>query len=328
MAEHDGRRTFETPEGVAVTVELGACGTRAGALLIDLVIIVCTTVVAALCVSVLAPIFGSATSSALFLLVSLFLRAPYFLFFELRWQGQTPGKRLLGLRVVDRRGGPLSATGLAARNLMREVEVFMPATLLAATHFNVPGQSSATVYAALIWLGLFTFMPVFNRNKLRLGDMFGGTWVIAVERAFLQHDLASRARTGAISFRFSACQLDAYGIAELQVLEQVLRSPATTGSRATQKAVCARICSRINWPSPQPATTVEVERFLSDYYAALRAHLERHALFGDRRKDKHTLEARRGSSDAAAATSARARQDNEPSTGKPATQADLDAWER
>ena len=103
------RRTVETPEGVAVVVEVADLGTRAAALLIDLLIIVLRRRVggAALHVGPRARcrqlLERRAVPPVLF-----FAARPYFLFFELRWQGQTPGKRWLGLRVVDRRGGALS----------------------------------------------------------------------------------------------------------------------------------------------------------------------------------------------------------------------------
>lgn len=282
------RRTIETPEGVGVAVELGDLGTRAAALLIDLTIIVCASLLGLLLFLLLAPLFGTHASGALFTLLLFFLRCPYFLFFELRWQGQTPGKRLLGLRVVDRRGRALSPTALAARNIMREVEVFLPMALLLSSPPNM-GAGTWWFYAALIWAGVFTLMPMFNRDRLRVGDMVGGTWVVSARRESLAPDLAAAANTPrpGIGFRFTAAQLDAYGIAELQVLEQVLRAPTTATTRATKEDVCARIRAKIGWDSP--VRRVDVDNFLADYYAALRTHLEQRALFGDRRADKYAV---------------------------------------
>lgn len=300
------RRSFKTPEGVAVAVELADLGSRAAALLVDVAIIVGAILLAALLMFyALAWVFGSQLGVAMFLLVSFFLRCPYFLFFELRWQGQTPGKRLLGLRVVDRRGHALSPSGLAARNLMREVEVFMPLTLL------LSGLGGGTELAAstLAWLGVFTLMPVFNRDRLRIGDMLGGTWVISTRRTALEHDLTSSrfAPRSTRKFSFSKAQLDAYGIAELQVLERVLRQPGQTAGklagRATQREVLQRICARIGWR--EAVEKADEGAFLADYYAALRQHLERRALFGERRVDKHAI-AGGGSSSAGAGPRPRA----------------------
>ena len=286
-----------------MVVEVADLGTRAAALLIDLLIVVCATVlVALLCMWALAPVVGSSLSAALFYLCSFLLRGPYFLFFELRWQGQTPGKRWLGLRVVDRRGGALSPRGLVARNLMREVEVFMPMGLLLALQFG--GDEPWLYYSALLWMGVFTLMPLFNRDRLRVGDMLGGTWVVAAGGRTLGRDLASRwgasgASTAAAAteapspvavFRFNAGQLDVYGIAELQVLEKLLRGPRTPTTRETIEEVCERIRAKVGWPTP--VSGPDVERFLEDYYAALRGHLELRALFGDRRADKFALRPR------------------------------------
>lgn len=277
------QRMVETPEGVAIVVELADLGSRAVALLIDLLVIFCGVALTALFFTwVFALAFGSELATAMWHLAFFFFRGPYFLFFELRWRGQTPGKRLLGLRVVDRRGGALSASGLAARNLMREVEVFLPLTLLA----NV-GSGEPMFLAALVWVGVFALLPMFDRDRLRLGDMIGGTWVIAVPPLALGEDLTARDAAG--EFHFAKAQLDRYGIAELQVLEQVLRgSKETAAGRETRREVARRICRRIG--AEEPVDRRGVDAFLAAYYAALREHLERLALFGERRVDKRATE--------------------------------------
>lgn len=277
------RRLVETPEGVRIAVELADLGSRAVALLVDLIVIFCSAAATVLFATwVFAVAFGSELATALGMLAFFFFRGPYFLFFELRWRGQTPGKRLLGLRVVDRHGGALSASGLAARNLMREVEVFLPLSLLA----NV-GSGDPMFLAALVWAGVFALLPMFNRDRLRLGDMIGGTWVIAVPPLALGQDLAARDPVG--DYRFAKAQLDRYGIAELQVLEQVLRgSKETAAGRETRREVAKRICRRIG--ADEPIDRRGVDAFLAAYYAALREHLERLALFGERRADKRATE--------------------------------------
>lgn len=280
------RRVIETPEGVGVAVELADPGTRAAALLIDLTIIVAASLVGMLLLWLLAPLVGTHASMTLFALLLFFLRCPYFLLFELRWQGQTPGKRMLALRVVDRRGGALSPTALAARNIMREVEVFLPMALLLAPPPNM-GGGTWWFYSALIWAGVFALMPMFNRDRLRVGDMVGGTWVVSTRRTALASDLAKagKRRGAAAGFHFTAAQLDAYGIAELQVLEQVLREAATAANRKTKDEVFDRIRAKIDYG--EFVARADVDDFLAAYYGALRAHLEQRALFGDRRADKH-----------------------------------------
>lgn len=78
----------------------------------------------------------------------------YYIYFELRWNGQTPGKRLMGLRVMREGGYPVNAYGAAARNLLRVVD-FLPI-------FPV--------------LGVICVMCTSNYQ--RLGDLVGGTIVV------------------------------------------------------------------------------------------------------------------------------------------------------
>lgn len=281
---------MQTPEGVPIKVELADHGARAGAVLIDLAILVVTLLIAVLFTSLLGAVAGS-VALALFFILAFLVRCPFFMIFELRWRGQTPGKRVFKLRVVDRRGGALSPTAVAARNVTREIEVFLPATLLVIGPSGL-GDSSLDgllTLAALAWLGIFTLMPIFNRDRLRIGDMIAGTWVVRAEPVALLRDLTTT--TASRRYRFTPAQLDVYGIAELQVLERLLRQPASRATQITKEAVLERILDKIGWDDPD---TVDSGSFLSEYYAALRAYLERHALLGDRRQDKHEAAARRG----------------------------------
>jgi hypothetical protein len=81
------------------------------------------------------------------------------------------------------------------------------------------------------------------------------------------------------AIRFSLQQLDAYGIKELQVLEDVLRR----FDRKAVTVVAARIRQKIGYPAGEESDGA----FLSAYYAGLRQRLEARALLGRRRVDKH-----------------------------------------
>ena len=292
MASDAALRPVQTPEGVPVGVELADHGARAGALLVDLLIIVGTFVVVGW-ILVLGSVVAGSVAVALLSILSFFLRCPFFMFFELRWRGQTPGKRIFKLRVVDRRGGALSAYAVAARNITREVEVFMPATLLLmgrAAEGLMSDMDNVLATAALVWLAVFALMPLFNRDRLRVGDMIAGTWVVRSEPVALLRDLTADAASG--RYRFTKAQLDVYGIAELQVLEGLLRQPKTQMTRETKRDVLERILDKIDWREDREA--VDGQAFLNAYYAALRAHLEQRALLGERRADKHEAAERRG----------------------------------
>ena len=293
-------RDVPTPEGTPVQIQLADRAVRFAALLVDLIIIVVALVVLSFLIVLLtAPTLGSSMAIALLLLLTFFLRTPYFIAFELRWQGQTPGKRILGLRVVDRRGGVLTGTAVVARNLIREVEVFLPISLVASLALGgIEEADFLNFYATLTWLGLFSLMPLFNRDRMRVGDMLAGTWVVSTRQVSLHEDLVNPqtrpARTAA-TYSFTIEQLDAYGIAELQLLERLLRGPDSLTSQLTREDVCKRIRRKIDWPQDDggddssPWSDTKSKAFLWDYYAALRTRLEQRALLGDRRADKHSL---------------------------------------
>lgn len=296
-------RNFPTPEGTAVRIQLADRAERFAALLVDMVIIIVTPfVLGLLLLFTVAPVFGGSVAFVFLVLLTFFLRTPYFIAFELRWQGQTPGKRLLGVRVVDRQGGVLTGAAVVARNLIREVEIFLPLGLLIAVALEGIEDSDVPLfYSTLAWLAVFTLMPMFNRDRLRVGDMLAGTWVVSTRRTLLHHDLADpearpeKARAAA-RHAFTKEQLDAYGIAELQLLERLLRGADSRATELTREDVCARIRRKIGWQedgvgdgAPEAWSASRTESFLWDYYLALRTRLEQRALLGDRRSDKHSI---------------------------------------
>jgi uncharacterized RDD family membrane protein YckC len=88
----------------------------------------------------------------------------YFLLFEWLWHGQTPGKRLLGIRVIQWRGTSLTFLQSAVRNIVRLVDA-LP--------------------AAWLFFGIYPLgfaVAIGNRKHLRLGDWAAGTLVVHVER--------------------------------------------------------------------------------------------------------------------------------------------------
>ena len=224
------------------------------------------------------------------LLAWFLLRSFYFAYFELRWQGSTPGKRAMGLRVIDRQGGQLRTEAVFARNLMREIEVFIPISALLMAQVSGTWESLLT----LVWAAVFVLMPFFNKDRLRVGDIVAGTWVVWAPKGTLLTDLAGQApvmsTASAEAYQFTAAQLAIYGIFELQTLETVLRkSGPDTGE--TRAAVCERIRKKIGWTAA-PGQAVDPRAFLEAFYAALRAHLETRMLFGVRRENKHDTDDR------------------------------------
>jgi hypothetical protein len=97
------RREIVTPEGVALPVDLAEVGERSVALVIDMFIWLLVTVflyVAIIALVIETRNIGVAVTLVLF--IAFLVRNLYFIYFELVWQGVTPGKRLNGLARVPR----------------------------------------------------------------------------------------------------------------------------------------------------------------------------------------------------------------------------------
>jgi uncharacterized RDD family membrane protein YckC len=274
------RRQIITPEGVPLTVELADYGERLVAFVIDLVIWVL------LILLVFVPIVftvGTAAGGGVALAIALFLgfvvRNLYFVLFELAWRGATPGKRLVGLRVIDRAGGPLTPAAIVARNLTREIETFLPLGVLLVGRGAAAAPNWENVMIG-IWMLFFAALPFINRDRMRGGDLIAGTLVISMPKRVLSGDLVERKS----QYTFTEQQLRAYGAFELQVLEELLRRPVTPDSIRLLGEVCVKICNKIGWTTPVPP--VDTMPFLREFYTAERAFLEREQLFGKVRADK------------------------------------------
>ncbi len=95
---------------------------------------------------------------ALMIIILFLVFAGYFILFEWLWNGQTPGKRLMKLRVIREDGRPLTLWEAIARNLLRICDA-------------VPGFILPVYSIGLIVI----FMS--NRDQ-RVGDVFAGTVVV------------------------------------------------------------------------------------------------------------------------------------------------------
>ncbi|MFN3228888.1 MAG: RDD family protein [Asticcacaulis sp.] len=284
-------RFLITPEGVPLRIELAGMGQRLSALIVDLLIMGAILLGVGLLVLLSALGFLAAegenkpltevfpqVASSVFSLTLFVLRWFYFTIFELTPRGATPGKRIVKIRIASRNGGRLSVDAVLVRNLFRELEVFLPLGLL------LSGLVLDPRLTFVLWclLGVFILFPHFNRDRLRVGDLIAGTWVIQTPRPRLGADLSEAViLTESLNdYDFTPAQLEAYGEAELKVLEDVLRE----NNRDVLKRVALRIQRKIDWHGPSVTAPRD---FLQTYYTALRAHLEHRMLMGRRRKDKH-----------------------------------------
>lgn len=299
----DGRsRLVVTPEGVPLPFILASRGARVGALFLDLAMIVGAMIGATLLIAYVANSVGitfnndsspagrAVQALSVIWIIALFLfRNAWFLFFELGPRGATPGKRITGIRIAARPrgkdGARLTTEAVIARNLVRDIELFMPLIfILVATAEG--GDTEMAAWAGLVWFLLFALFPFFNRDRLRCGDLIAGTWVIEAPKRKLEQALSIGHGARGISqatgahYRFSDADLAVYGEYELQVLERVLRENRDDALRN----VAQTICGKIGWS----AGAGDERAFLEAYYAQLRARLESGMRFGRRKADKHS----------------------------------------
>lgn len=274
-------RSLITPEGVDLRIKLADAGTRAAAFLLDVVFIATAAIVVTIVALFGLRGLGSGELQPLFvvwIILIFFLRNVYFIAFEAGRRASTPGKRIVGIRVASRNGAGLSVDQVIARNLMREIEVFLPLSIIAARGGTGVADTLTTIFG-LVWALLFSLFPLFNRDRMRIGDLLAGTWVVEAPKRTLMEDLSARQDPVAKTFQFSPAQLDAYGIAELHKLEEVLRRDDYFAQKAVAETIGRKIGVKIE--------PIDSKAFLSAYYGELRAHLERKLLLGNRKVDKH-----------------------------------------
>ena len=163
--------TVRTPESIAFHYELAGLGSRFLAVAIDFVFQLLLVITIGILLGVAGDRVGqiaktlhlngsqmTAVIYATVLMLAFVIFFGYFIIFEAAWNGQTPGKRLLGIRVVRDGGYPIDLGSAVLRNLVRVGEAFL---------VYIPSAISAVVT---------------SQNK-RLGDLVAGTIVVR-DRAF------------------------------------------------------------------------------------------------------------------------------------------------
>jgi uncharacterized RDD family membrane protein YckC len=298
--EEKRARTLVTPEGLALPIIVASRGSRAGALILDIIILM-TIAFAAIWVLILLAeglldgtsldIDGAPGGAQEFLLIVLVLFMfcgwyGYFLVQELSPRGATLGKRITGIRVAARGGGRLTAEAIIARNLLRDIEIFYPiVTLLTLAAMSEQGDDIGMLgWVVTAWFALFLLFPFFNRDALRAGDIIAGTWVVERPRTKLAEVLSTQGAARGASdvtgarYTFGEAELAVYGEKELQTLERMLRDAQPDALAA----VHTTICRKIGW---EPGAGDE-RAFLEAFYAQLRAKLEGEMRFGKRKADK------------------------------------------
>jgi uncharacterized RDD family membrane protein YckC len=162
MSAQDEVLQIETPENVAFGYEIAGIGSRFLAALVDtLLIVILETIVMVTALFAMQTTMGTGEFNSLtgwvigaFILVAFALLWGYYIVFELLWNGQPPGKRLVKLRVICADGRPITLTESVIRNIARLVDL-------------IPLSYGVGVIAMFL-----------NDRAQRLGDLAAGTLVV------------------------------------------------------------------------------------------------------------------------------------------------------
>jgi uncharacterized RDD family membrane protein YckC len=167
----DSRVEVVTPENIAFQYRIAGPFRRFPAYAVDMLIRIGIFLgSSALFFTIFGAIDTRLTGFALALTLVLWFILDWFYggLFETFWNGQTPGKRMMGLRVLSIDGQPINALQAVLRNILRAVDM-MPVVPLPGAGFPIP----------VFLLGPITCM--LNDRYQRLGDLACGTMVVVEE---------------------------------------------------------------------------------------------------------------------------------------------------
>jgi uncharacterized RDD family membrane protein YckC len=228
--------TVRTPEAIAFYYELAGLGSRFLALCVDtaiqVAVLIAIVTLAAFSTRGVTGIAGtlrltdktlySALTAAVVIIIFLLFYG-YFIAFEKLWNGQTPGKRLLGIRVVRDGGYPVELAGSIVRNLVRIAEFAVGFYCLSAIS-----------------------MVLSSENK-RLGDYAAGTIVVR-DRGFEVRDFRAWRRPGPGDDHVSSGPLAALTAEELALVDRYharRTSLAPTSARAAAAKIAAVVRPKV-----------------------------------------------------------------------------------
>ena len=180
-----------TPENIEIEYELAGLGTRFLANLIDTSIQMAIYVGIWIIFLILAVLIGFSAGAfakslgaffaeaqvALALIAAFVVLWGYFIWFETVWNGQTPGKRQMGLRVIRDGGYPINIYAAIVRNLIRLMDG-MPIVALGLIIGGVVGHQPLTAATGGIVILIPLLCLMLSARYQRLGDIIAGTMVV------------------------------------------------------------------------------------------------------------------------------------------------------
>jgi uncharacterized RDD family membrane protein YckC len=234
---------IDTPENVAFGYDIAGLGSRFLATLIDtlalgglvFVLSVGLLVIANLADASLADETLGYVMLGVISLATFAIFWGYYIFFESAWNGQTPGKRVLGLRVIRTDGAPISLSEAVIRNLVRIIDL-------------LPSAYGLGVVAMFI-----------NSQSRRLGDLAAGTLVVHDQAPVELSELMEAHRPAVVSINPQAEEntlpIERLSAQELHVLEDYLRRKDKLHNRVQlSEQLAGRLHARLGLPEEFPPT--------------------------------------------------------------------------
>jgi uncharacterized RDD family membrane protein YckC len=178
----DDHHIIDTPENIEFSYAIAGIGSRFLATVIDTVFLALVQLLLLLVVGLAIGLLeamevGLQHLDSIFLavwsLLSFLFLWGYYIFFELFWNGQTPGKRAIKIRVVQRGGRPVGFAAAVIRNLVRVID-FLPG-----------------------FYGIGVLIMFIDRQARRAGDLAAGTLVVKDRLSVSLDSLARQAERSA-----------------------------------------------------------------------------------------------------------------------------------
>ncbi len=263
--------TIDTPENVTFAYEIAGIGNRFIAALIDTIIIaVMLVLVTVVTIVLLAVTENTGLSNALFddsgglswmgglvvaayALLSFIIFWGYYIFFEYIWNGQTPGKRWVHIRVVRTDGSPAGLGEVVIRNLVRIID-FLPSGY-----------------------GLGLLVMFFSHQARRLGDLAAGTLVVKDQQELAIPSLAAQDSRLSPLFQHAENEslLQQYAnvtrlsVDEYELIQDVLQGDQIGRVKINVVVRLGQVIAR-KLEKPVPSTYYEAKRLLEETAYAYR----------------------------------------------------------
>lgn len=176
----DTRIDIPTPENIEFAYRLAGPFRRLPAFLMDWLIRLVGAIIIQLLLLMVAP---NGIGVGMFLVVFFVVEWFYGALFETYMNGQTPGKRLMGIRVLTTKGRPINGLQAVMRNILRFVDMMPLISLEILGRMPFTNEAIPAYLIPTYIVGLVT-MAVTGRFQ-RLGDVVCGTMVVVEERQWL-----------------------------------------------------------------------------------------------------------------------------------------------